>query len=89
VIEEGRAPKVWANIVGLGLFRPGRAQISHVFYGNSGNSDSNGGMLWITGIPKTAGVVVNTSSPAEAPPNFLLGDDDIHPADLRRSASFS
>ena len=40
-IEEGKAPQVWADIVGLDLFRLGRPQIYHVFYGNRGNVNAS------------------------------------------------
>lgn len=53
-IEEGRAARVWVDIVGLNLIRPGRAQSFHVFYGNTGNVDAVGVPLWIAGIPPDA-----------------------------------
>lgn len=39
-VEEGRSPKLWVDVVGLGLIRPGRPQTFHVFYGNTGNVDA-------------------------------------------------
>lgn len=55
-IEQGRAPKVWVDVVGLNLIRPGRTQSFHVFYGNTGNVDAVGVPLWIAGIPPDATV---------------------------------
>lgn len=57
-IEEGRAPKIWVDIVGLNLIRQGRPQTFHVFYGNTGNING-AAYLAIRGIPKSSDVKVN------------------------------
>lgn len=66
-IEEGQGAKIWADIFGYPLIRPGRPQTYHVFYGNTGNVDGVA-YLALRGIPKGAtvrtnfGRVVNSSS---------------------------
>jgi len=71
-IQERQAPALWANIVGLGLIRPGRSQQFNLFYGNQGNVDSGGGIIWISGLPTNASVDVRPVLPAVAPPDPRL-----------------
>jgi len=49
-IEEGRESELWADVVGLDLIRPGRAQTYWLTYGNRGNIDIFGGHLFL-GVP--------------------------------------
>lgn len=73
-IEEGRAAQVWVDIVGLQLFRPGRAQTFWINYGNRGNVNAIGVPLWIAGIPKNATFTLNFDI---TPPPVLPGQESI------------
>ncbi len=53
-IEEGRAPELWVDVLGRGVFRAGRVQTFHVMYGNRGNVDAIGVPLWLAGVPSSA-----------------------------------
>lgn len=55
-IEEGREAQIWVDIIGRNTIRAGRAQQFTVIYGNRGNIDAIGALLWVTGIPKNAEV---------------------------------
>lgn len=67
-IEQGGAPRVWVDIVGINLIRAGRTQTFHVFYGNTGNVDAVGVPLWIGGIPTNAQYAI---SGIEDPPQRI------------------
>ena len=55
-IERGRAAQIWADIIGLPVFRPGRSQRFFILYGNTGNVDSPAAFATLSGIPKNANV---------------------------------
>jgi hypothetical protein len=59
VVEEGREPDVWFDIVGRSFARIDGVQRLNVLYGNRGNIDAPGAMLIIDGIPSTAAVATN------------------------------
>jgi hypothetical protein len=73
-IEEGRAPQVWVDILGLNIFRPGLARSFWISYGNRGNVNAIGVPLWIAGIPKNATFTLNFDI---APPPVLAGQESI------------
>jgi hypothetical protein len=70
-IQPSSTAKVWVDVVGLGLIRPGRAQTFHIFYGNNGNVDAVGVPLVIAGIPTNAIVKLgfDVLPPREFEPN--------------------
>lgn len=77
VVEQRQAPDLWADIAGLGLIRPGRPQQFDLFFGNQGNVDSGGGIIWISGIPTNVAVEVRPQLPAVAPPDPRLNTNQI------------
>jgi hypothetical protein len=54
LIEEGRAPQVWVDILGSDVIRPGRPQSFYILYSNRGNVNAVGVPLGIVGLPKEA-----------------------------------
>jgi hypothetical protein len=96
-IQPSSAAKVWVDVVGLNLIRPGRAQTFHIFYGNNGNVDAVGVPIWIGGIPTNAIVTLGckiTPPPnlpehpatnySEAPIQFNVGDELVVPLFVSR-----
>lgn len=67
VVEAGRAPQPWADIIGLGFIRVGRPQAFHVMYGNRSNVDLPVMLLRVGGIPADATVEAEFAFQA-APP---------------------
>jgi uncharacterized delta-60 repeat protein len=74
-IEQGGAPRVWADIVGRRVIRPQTEQTYYIVYGNSGNMDAYGVPVWLGGIPKDATVKFGW----DIRPKPLEGED---PSDL-------
>lgn len=80
VVEQGRAPDLWVDILGTGLFRAGRPQQLSLVYGNRGNVNSAGAVLWLSGVPDSAVVAVSASPPAELPPDPSLNPNAVPPS---------
>jgi hypothetical protein len=53
-VEEGQGAKVWVEILGRNAIRSGQSQKYSVIYGNQGNLDATGTILWLSGIPASA-----------------------------------
>lgn len=79
VIEIGQAPDLWADLLGLEVFRPGRLQPFNVLYGNNGNIDVDGVALWITGIPSSAEIYVTRTGSVTSFPDPEIDNDELAP----------
>ena len=92
-IEEGRAAKLWVDVIGRDTARPGLAQRFTILVGNEGNINSEVLLLIIAGIPLDANVTIdfdyiakptqtNTLDPPESPIVSLI-DEKIIPLHIK------
>ena len=75
VVEEGRAPRVWVDIVGFGRVVPTAERAFTILCGNSGDTDAFMVPLTIMGIPKDASF--RLSAVNIVPPQQPVEDDPI------------
>ena len=54
IIEEGRGPEPWVEVIGQSTVRTSQLTTFYVVYGNRGNTDIQWMVLWIGGIPEGA-----------------------------------
>ncbi|MBI3799873.1 MAG: hypothetical protein HY268_23230 [Deltaproteobacteria bacterium] len=67
-IEEGRTAQVWVDIIGRNTIGLGRGQTFYIVYGNRGNIDANGPVLFVA-VPKEAAAKI----PRPSNPTIPLG----------------
>ncbi|MBI4557010.1 MAG: PD40 domain-containing protein [Candidatus Hydrogenedentes bacterium] len=53
-IEEGRFAEVWADLIGPQSLRTGRSRQYTLLFGNRGNVDAAGALLFVAGLPANA-----------------------------------
>jgi len=94
-IAEGHGAQLWADIIGLPVFRPGRSQKFFILYGNKGNVDSPAAFAAVSGIPISADVRIGFdfsvnvlpepfNDPLPADTTIEIGNEKVLPLLLRR-----
>jgi hypothetical protein len=75
VVEQGREPIVWLDIVGRNRIRAGRAETYSFLFGNQGSVDARGVPIWIAGFPADAEVRLDFNiTPLEVQPGDIPAD---------------
>lgn len=69
IVQPGRAPQLWVDIVARDTILARRPQTLYITYGNRGNVDAVGVPIWISGIPTDATLTLG----------FLLAAPDLEP----------
>ena len=96
MIQPGRTPEVWVDILGRSKVRVGTPATFTIVYGNRSNIDARGVPLWIGGIPRDTtlelGFEILPPPPLpdapqidwqQVPPTFERGDEVLLPLTCR------
>jgi hypothetical protein len=73
-IEQDGAADLWVDLVGRDRVRVGRQETFKIVYGNHGNINAYGVMLWVAGIPSDAVVKLGLEL---TPPSLQPGENQI------------